>query len=610
MARFYGSPIGTVGSGGGDVSSDEIIQLQHTIAMLAFDQYSSALEGDDFFIDALNNTDAVDLENSEGLWDAANKCWTSVQPAMNQTATADFTSTSDFEQRDLRGTIAYYYRTGPDTGIFQTAEGGSDVTVGPNGTNAEVVSGVLCTINGSTYTITAISDSDNKTVTLDGDPLSGPVTMIGWIKATGDRITLNSSISADNTVTGIGGAGTGQFDVGTTVDLCNPLPNGLYLRSFTVYCTETLDITFKLVKDNGDGTYDLTDVETFTKTQAGTQEFTLTSPLLIPSSGDYYAGYYFSITRHNQQISATGTMLYKVGNATGQGIGGWETISNCQHSLIYVLRLVEVASGVITILSSDGNTFNSLYWADINSVAISCYIPGSSQIYGAYCCNYGDAAEKWYTCKSGVTTTIAEVTSGTWQYRDSSGNLTDASVNDRFVAIAEGMDSGSGASRWTPAEIASTTDSDWNDVWTAGTYPIVWAIGLKASGSDIPSVDKITMSFDYAGEPVDITLLFNAYEASTDDPTDAFCLLQLNKVDDYATNTDIKAWISIDNGSNWEQLQLEYNPFRTFGTVEYVRGDLSGITPRGDATCLFKITSHNGKDIRVSGVAFGLKWAA
>ena len=102
-----------------------------------------------------------------------------------------------------------------------------------------------------------------------------------------------------------------------------------------------------------------------------------------------------------------------------------------------------------------------------------------------------------------------------------------------------------------------------------------------------------------------MVLISNSWEASVNNPTSAYCVIDLEPVDAVTLNTDVNAWISIDDGSNYEQINLDA-AFRVSGSHNYIRGDLSGITAQTDKTIRLKVTGHNDKSIKLHAWSIGV----
>ena len=97
------------------------------------------------------------------------------------------------------------------------------------------------------------------------------------------------------------------------------------------------------------------------------------------------------------------------------------------------------------------------------------------------------------------------------------------------------------------------------------------------------------------------------WEASVNDPTSAYCLLDIEPTDSITLDTDLKAWVSINDGTNYEQI-TGLSIVGTNGTHNYVRGDISNITARTDKTIRLKVTSHNSKQLKLHSWSIGVKY--
>lgn len=121
-----------------------------------------------------------------------------------------------------------------------------------------------------------------------------------------------------------------------------------------------------------------------------------------------------------------------------------------------------------------------------------------------------------------------------------------------------------------------------------------------------PIFEKVTFNHDMQAIPLDIVT--NSWEASADDPDDAYCVLDIEPDDTITLNSDMKAFVSINDGANWEQITLEDEPFRTIGVHHYVRGDCHGITGRSDRTVRFRFTTYNDKGLKLRAIAGGVRY--
>ena len=141
---------------------------------------------------------------------------------------------------------------------------------------------------------------------------------------------------------------------------------------------------------------------------------------------------------------------------------------------------------------------------------------------------------------------------------------------------------------------------------SSGTWVTISRIQLVAGTVATPEFTKATINYDT--DHIPLSLISNSWEASVNDPSDTYCVLDVEPVDSITLNTDLLAYASIDNGAHYEQITLEATPFREIGDHDYVRGDLSGITARTDKTIRIKVTSANSKALKLHAWAIGVKY--
>ena len=136
---------------------------------------------------------------------------------------------------------------------------------------------------------------------------------------------------------------------------------------------------------------------------------------------------------------------------------------------------------------------------------------------------------------------------------------------------------------------------------TLGEIKLVAASTTTAT----PTFTKVTFTCKSFVNNLDVRSL--GWEASVNDPTSAYCLLDIEPVDSITLDTDLKAWISINDGTNYEQI-TGLSIVGTNGTHNYVRGDISNITARTDKTIRLKVTSHNSKQLKLHNWSIGVKY--
>ncbi len=183
------------------------------------------------------------------------------------------------------------------------------------------------------------------------------------------------------------------------------------------------------------------------------------------------------------------------------------------------------------------------------------------------------------------------------------------------------------------------TDSAWNKftfdtsfILPAGTYWITlrcsnqstnnyWVIyystqGTYASGNAYISTNGGTtwsdnlydMTFKlngYVPQKANMTLLSNSFTAENQ-PDSARIILFEENVDSITLNTDIKAYVSRDDGSSWEEAVLTDEGF--IDSTKHILSATLDISEQSEDTDMrWEIKTFNNKDLKIHGV--GLSWA-
>jgi hypothetical protein len=120
---------------------------------------------------------------------------------------------------------------------------------------------------------------------------------------------------------------------------------------------------------------------------------------------------------------------------------------------------------------------------------------------------------------------------------------------------------------------------------------------VNASVSNTFYVDRWT------GPLTNMTLISESSEAE-DEPTEGRFLALVEPVDAITANTDLLAYISNDDGSNYDQVTLEDEGY--FDSTKKILSGNVTITDRSDKTMVQKIATANNKDLKVH--AWGMLW--
>jgi hypothetical protein len=192
---------------------------------------------------------------------------------------------------------------------------------------------------------------------------------------------------------------------------------------------------------------------------------------------------------------------------------------------------------------------------------------------------------------------IVRDNSNTWQYRDSGGSWQNSAVNDVYSALSQAF--GVSANLMTGANLSAISEWEWasSGGFSSGvSVALDFGIGLKPDSTDVPSLTGYHIT--YATTRSDMTWISPTWSASANDPTKAYCVIDVEPIDSISLDTDLKAWVSIDDGTNYEQIS-GLSSFQQVGSHVYVRGTKTGLTSRSDNQIKVKVTSHNNKRVKI-----------
>ena len=186
----------------------------------------------------------------------------------------------------------------------------------------------------------------------------------------------------------------------------------------------------------------------------------------------------------------------------------------------------------------------------------------------------------WETGSTGYAGTRA----GGWQYSDDNSSYTNAHT-------------------FSFTQDSSSTIFKHGSNWSSAGAHRYWRLNITSwSGSTYTSFNKVHMFRQLT--TADMTLISNALTASSA-PSTGFITVQADPVDSVTVNTDLKAFISRDGGSNYSEVTLTAGATNSNFINDEGSVDISS-QPSG-TSMKYKVTTHNTKEIRVSGVV--LRWA-
>jgi hypothetical protein len=108
---------------------------------------------------------------------------------------------------------------------------------------------------------------------------------------------------------------------------------------------------------------------------------------------------------------------------------------------------------------------------------------------------------------------------------------------------------------------------------------------------------------NFSGPPESMTLISESAEAEAEPTTGRFLAL-VEPVDSITVNTDLKGYISNDDGSNFDEVTLTDEGY--FDSTKKILSGNVTLTDRSDKTMVQKIQTFNSKDLKVH--AWGMLW--
>jgi len=132
--------------------------------------------------------------------------------------------------------------------------------------------------------------------------------------------------------------------------------------------------------------------------------------------------------------------------------------------------------------------------------------------------------------------------------------------------------------------------------------------GIDADAS-VNELYNSTDDYYYPDTGTNMTLQSTGTEATGSTPDDVRIALFEEDVDAITLNTDLKAWVSRDEGTTWTQLTLvDEGYYETSQRVLTGIGDISGQPVVSTFNMKYKLTTHNNKDLKIHGAA--MNWSA
>lgn len=250
-------------------------------------------------------------------------------------------------------------------------------------------------------------------------------------------------------------------------------------------------------------------------------------------------------------------------------------------------------------------------WSEITSVVANQTTPGATAIYHFVSFDNGITwmvfvASAWRTV---VKLAVSSSTTLTFQYNISATSTPDyVTVADSDVATCLKLASGYAANQMTKTALEAITNAQWMSM--IGLVPnckLYFACALVSDVSfNVPTLTNYT--FTYSTTFSNMTFVSNPWRASDINPTSAYCVVSLYSSEAYSLTTDIKIWISTNNGIDFEQFG-SLTSIGSHGTNVYVRGYVDNLVARNTNTIVIKIQTLNNKVIYVDSLSIGLRYS-
>ena len=157
----------------------------------------------------------------------------------------------------------------------------------------------------------------------------------------------------------------------------------------------------------------------------------------------------------------------------------------------------------------------------------------------------------------------------------------------------------SGTSTYGPAQVYS---SGTISTTTSGRY---WWVQVSCAPSSNGTTYIAEVNFTEAAVS-DMTLISNAFTA-TSAPSSAVLGFQTVENEAITINTDLKGFVSRDGGANYTEVTLALKTTLGQTGTKYYECAETTLTSTSGSSMVWKITTHNTKDIQIHGVA--LSWS-
>jgi hypothetical protein len=160
-------------------------------------------------------------------------------------------------------------------------------------------------------------------------------------------------------------------------------------------------------------------------------------------------------------------------------------------------------------------------WSVLESIQVTQTTPGTSTVHHAIRMGQEDI---WKVFLNSGWNEIAIKDSGVWKYKNSSGQWAYPDRNEEMDALYSAISVTE--NQWGKTEIDAMSQAQWQSSggFSSGD-PVAFAVALEADGSNIPILEKYTVTRSMSDN--DLALELKSWEASEHDPEEAYCVIDM-----------------------------------------------------------------------------------
>jgi hypothetical protein len=259
-----------------------------------------------------------------------------------------------------------------------------------------------------------------------------------------------------------------------------------------------------------------------------------------------------------------------------------------------------VASGIAATTTS-GVQLVTAGWNNITQIVPNGTTMPGSDLY--YALSF-DGRESYHTYLANTWADIVQNDAGTWQYLDGAGVWQNAATNDLNAALVSAFNvTANQALAFDTLQDLTGTDYVTTSGFVPGTLDI--AIGFSSSNNYV--ANQTGFDIYYTASGTNMALITETWSASAVNPKYAFCVLDIEPTGAITLDTDLKAWVSMDAGVNYDQI-TGLSVLLVDGAHQIITGNNVDLTIRGSNQMKLKITTHNAKQVNLYAVGMAVRY--